>query len=81
VQLGNLTGLLAKIHPAIEAAHCSDLKDAGCVTKVAEENVRQSRGAIRERSPYVAKHLDDGTLALVGGMYDVATGRVTFLDH
>ncbi|HKC83387.1 MAG TPA: carbonic anhydrase family protein, partial [bacterium] len=81
VQLGNLTGLLAKIHPAVEAAHCSDSKDSGCVTKVAEENVRQSMRAIRERSPYVAKYLDDGTVALVGGMYDVATGRVTFLDH
>src|SRR5205809_63805 len=81
VQLGNLTGLLAKIHPAVEAAHCSDSKDAGCVTKVAEENVRQSIRAIRERSPYVAKYLDDGTVALVGGMYDVATGRVTFLEH
>src|SRR5436305_3599282 len=57
VQLGNLTGLLAKIHPAVEAAHCSDSKDAGCVTKVAEENVRQSMRAIRERSPYVTKHL------------------------
>jgi len=66
VQLGNLTGLLAKIHPAVEAAHCSDSKDAGCVTKVAEENVRQSMRAIREGSPYVAKHLDDGTVALVG---------------
>jgi carbonic anhydrase len=29
----------------------------------------------------VAKYLDDGKVALVGGMYDVATGRVTFLDH
>jgi len=42
--------------------------------------VRQSIRAIRERSPYVAKYLDDGTVALVGGMYDVATGRVTFLE-
>ena len=80
VQLGNLTSLLAKIHPAVEAVHCNDSKDAGCVTKVAEENVRQSIRAIRERSPYVAKYLDDGTVALVGGMYDVATGRVTFLE-
>jgi len=60
--------------------HCNDSKDAGCVTKVAEENVRQSIRAIREQSPYVAKYLDDGTVALVGGMYDVATGRVTFLE-
>lgn len=80
VQLGNLTGLLAKIHPAVEAAGCSDAKDGACVTRVAEKNVRQSMKDIRERSPYLAKYLDEGQIGLVGGMYDVATGRVTFLS-
>ena len=80
-QLGNLTGLLAKIHPAVEAAQCSDAKDEACVTKVAEKNVLQSMKEIRARSPYVAKQLDYGKVNLVGAMYDVATGKVTFLEH
>lgn len=80
VQLGNLTGLLAKIHPAVVAAECSTSKDEVCVTSVAEKNVRQSMKEIRDRSPYLAKYLDDGRIALVGGMYDVATGKVTFLE-
>ena len=78
-QLGNLTGLLAKIRPAIEKAHCADAKDAACVTTVAERNVTQSIEEIRRRSPYVAKALDEGKVQLVGAMYDVATGRVRFL--
>lgn len=80
VQLGNLTGLLAKIHPAVRTAHCSSPKDETCDTKVAEQNVRQSLKEIRDGSPYLAKHLDEGKIGLVGAMYDVTTGRVTFLD-
>jgi|SRR5579862_5320507 len=81
VQLGNLTGLLAKIHPAVTAAGCDNSKDDACVTKVAEMNVRQAVGEIRAKSPYLAKYIDEGKVGLVGALYDVATGKVTFLDH
>jgi carbonic anhydrase len=81
VKLGNLTGLLAKIHPAIEAANCKDSKDDACVTKVSLKNVLQSMKEIREKSPYVRKYLDEGKVELVGAMYDVATGKVTFLEN
>jgi carbonic anhydrase len=81
VKLGNLTDLLAKIRPAVEAASCSNSKDEACVSKVAAKNVLQSMKEIRERSPYLAKYLGEGKIELVGGMYDVATGKVTFLEH
>jgi carbonic anhydrase len=80
VEGGNLTQLLAKIRPAAEAAHCGDSKDEACVTKVAEANVRTSMREIRARSPVLANAIDAGTLRLVGAMYDVATGTVTFLE-
>lgn len=80
VELGNLTGLLTKIHPAIEAAACHDAKNARCVDEVAEENVRVSVRQIREKSPFIAKAIDEGTVGIVGAIYDVATGKVTFLD-
>jgi len=79
VELGNLTGLLAKIRPAVTAAGCSNAEDEACVTKVAEKNVLQSLKEIRERSPYLKKHLDEGKVGLVGAIYDVTTGKVTFL--
>ena len=81
VQMGHLTALLAKIRPAVQAARCSDAKDEACVTRVAEQNVLRSLREIHERSPYLAKYLDDGKVGLVGAMYDIATGKVTFLEH
>ncbi len=80
VKLGNLTGLLDKIHPAVDAAKCTDPKSEACVTSVAEQNVRQSLREIRARSSYLAHDLDEGEIQLVGAMYDVETGRVTFLS-
>lgn len=79
VQFENLTGLLAKIRPAVTAAGCTDSHDDACVTKVAEENVRRSMHEIRARSRELTQRIDRGTLRLVGAMYDVATGAVTFL--
>jgi carbonic anhydrase len=81
VKLGNLTGLLAKIRPAVVAASCSSSQDDACVTRAAELNVRHSMQELRERSAYLKQHLDDGKIALVGGIYDVATGTVTFLEN
>jgi carbonic anhydrase len=79
VKLGNLTGLLAKIRPSVAAAGCTNSKDDACVTHVSELNVRDAMKQIREKSPYLRKYLDEGKAGLVGAMYDVATGKVTFL--
>ncbi len=81
VKLGNLTGLLAKIRPAVTAAGCSNSKDDNCVNRVAEMNVREAMKAIRENSAYLKTYLDEGKIGLVGGLYDVATGRVTFIEN
>jgi carbonic anhydrase len=81
VQLGNLTGLLAKIRPAVAASGCDNAKDEACVTKVAEMNVRQGVREIRQKSPYLATYLDQGKILLVAALYDVATGKVTFLEE
>jgi carbonic anhydrase len=78
-QLGNLTALLAKIQPAVVAAGCKDATDDRCVTEVADANVRVSLEEIRKRSPYLAQHFDAGAVGLVGALYDVTTGKVTFL--
>jgi carbonic anhydrase len=80
-KLGNLTGLLAKIRPAVDAAHCGGSHEASCVDRVAEENVRLSMKQIRDGSPYLARHLDDRAIALVGAMYDIGNGKVTFLEN
>ena len=77
VQLGNLTGLLAKIEPAVAAAGPGTSKDAAYVSKVAEQNVRLTIKRIRDESPVLKELLDKGALGLAGGMYDLQTGKVT----
>jgi carbonic anhydrase len=79
-ELGHLTGLLAKIHPAVEGAACKDPKQDACTTDIARRNVLQSMAEIRTRSAYIAKALDEHRIDLVGGMYDVSTGRVEFFE-
>ncbi len=50
------------------------------VNRVAEINVRNMIAAIRADSPTLREMDDAGEIAIVGGMYDVVTGRVTILD-
>jgi carbonic anhydrase len=85
VELGNLTGLLAKIKPAMDAVPADDQprtsKNPAFVNEVSEANVRLVMKEIRERSPILREMLDSGQIVLVGGMYDLATGKVQFYDH
>lgn len=84
VQLGNLTGLLTKVEPAIDtvpaAVQPRTSKNYDFVDAVAEANVRQVLREIPERSPILREMLDKGEIGLVGGMYDLKTGKVTFFD-
>ena len=79
VKLGNLTFLLEKIRPAITATGPGNGKDHAYVDRVAEANVRQTIKEIREKSPIIRELADSGKMGLAGAMYDVATGKVTFL--
>jgi carbonic anhydrase len=80
-QLGNLTGLLDKIKPAVEATRYDGertSKNAEFVDKVAETNVRLTVGEIRRRSEVLAALEQDRKIALVGSMYHLVGGRVDF---
>ncbi|HVU26615.1 MAG TPA: carbonic anhydrase family protein [Verrucomicrobiae bacterium] len=85
VQLGNLTGLLTKIKPAMDTVpedHQSRTsKNYQFVDAVAEANVRLVMREIPERSPILREMLDKGEIGLVGGMYDLKTGEVKFFDN
>lgn len=82
VQLGNLTGMLSKIRPAVEAvpapAGGPTSKDTEFVQKVSDKNVELTINSIRERSPLLNEMLENGEIAIVGAMYDVDTGEVSF---
>ena len=83
-QLGNLTTLLSKIRPAIEAipqdVQPRNSKNKTFVEMVAKENVLLAMRQIRERSPVLREMIDSGQIRVVGGMFDLATGKVTFYE-
>jgi carbonic anhydrase len=82
VQLGNLTGLLGKIKPAMDTVPADvtprTSKNAEFVDQVAEANVRLVMQQIPDRSPILKEMLDNGQIGMVGGMYDLSTGEVRF---
>ena len=84
VKLGNLTGLLGKIKPAATAVS-ADIKDRSSknvafVEMVAENNVKMTVETIREKSPILREMEQKGEIKIVGAMYDVKTGKVTWYD-
>ena len=79
-RLGNLTQLVQKIDPAVEAIEGErDVDNAGYVDGVAEENVRMVIAEIRRESSVLATMEEEREIRIVGGMYDVSTGVVRFI--
>ncbi len=79
VKMGNLTALLAKIQSAVRDSGPGNSKDKAYVTKVTQQNVRDSIQEIRERSSILRELIDSKQIGIAGAMYDVSTGSVTFL--
>jgi carbonic anhydrase len=81
VNLAHLTGLLDKIQPAVKAVSLeSQLSKAELVQKVAEKNVQLTVSQIRSQSTLLEEMIQHGDCGIIGGMYDVETGRVTFFN-
>ena len=78
VELGNLTGLLNKIKPAISivANRGVAADDAGFVDEVALENVQVSLDTILNDSPVLKEMVDNHEVKCAKGMYSVQTGEV-----
>lgn len=83
VVLGNLTQTLANIKPAVAAVEGFEpdrsSANATFVQAVAKENVVLSLERIRSNSPLLRAMEESGEIILQGGMYDLASGKVTFL--
>ena len=86
LHMGNLTGLLAKIRPAVQTV-AKDWKDGEMNSKndkfveaVMHENVKLSIKNIREQSGIIHELEKKGKVMIVGAAYDVETGKVTFFE-
>lgn len=84
VELGNLTSLLNKIKPAIESEKTIVENRNGSnitfVNKVAEHNVFGTIDRIRKESSLIAATEQAGDIKIVGGLYDIVTGKVSFYE-
>ena len=80
-ELGNLTGLLDKIKPAIpKTKYDGDRSGSNYdfVDAVARTNVEMTIEQIRVNSPVLKKLEDDGKIKIVGSMYHLVGGEVEF---
>ncbi len=84
-QLGHLTGLLDKIQPSVAEAKAKlpgvAATDAKFIEEVAESNVHHVTQQIREQSPVLRALIDSGKVGIVGGIYDLDSGKVQFFKH
>ncbi|HPF97697.1 MAG TPA: carbonic anhydrase family protein, partial [Mangrovimonas sp.] len=85
-KMGNLTAMLAKIKPAVNAvtepadASLRNSKNLEFVDAVAEKNVFLTIENIRKQSPILQEMENQNEIDIVGGMYDINTGAVTFFE-
>lgn len=85
-ELGNLTGLLDRIEPAVDLVSknwmdgMKNSKNAKFVDAVGEANVRLARDSVVKESPVIKELVDAGKVIIVGAVYDLESGVVRFLD-
>jgi carbonic anhydrase len=84
VELGNLTGLISKIKPAVEQETTTtenrNSSNSVFVENVAELNVSLSVKNILLKSPIIAEMVKNGDIGIVGGVHDISTGEVKFFE-
>ena len=84
VELGLLTGMLEKIQPAVDAvtspADAADRTSANpdFVADVARTNVLRNVAGVTSRSEVLREMAESGSIQIVGGMHDLASGGVEF---
>ena len=80
VELGNLTGLVNKLQPAVEAVKNEiGPNDALDINQIAEVNVTLTIEDIKQKSPILRDMFEKREIGISGAMYDVNTGKVDFL--
>ncbi|WP_405412017.1 carbonic anhydrase family protein [Maribacter sp. Asnod1-A12] len=83
-RLGNLTALINKIEPAVEAVKeptdesLRNSKNLEFVDEVSAKNVELTIDNIRKQSPVLAEMEENGEIMIVGAMYDITSGAVEF---
>jgi carbonic anhydrase len=84
LKLGNLTQLLAKIQPAIDSVPddglARDSSNKAFIKQAVKANTELSVRRVRAESEVLRKLEEEGKIKIVGAIYDVKSGLVTWLD-
>lgn len=84
-ELGNLTQMLDKIQPAVNAIKTPEGTDRSSkniefVNQVSAKNVELTIARIKAESPVLNEMFENGEINIVGAMYDVKSGAVRLLS-
>ncbi|HEX2529018.1 MAG TPA: carbonic anhydrase [Geminicoccus sp.] len=74
---GHLPDLVAALKPGVQRA--IDRKPDALLDAAILENVRYNMERLEDATPIVAEHVASGKVQVVGGVYDIATGKVTMV--
>ncbi len=84
VEMGNLTTLLSKITPSVEAEKTTienrNSSNETFVENVSVINVKHTINLIKEKSSILKEMIDNGEIGIVGGTHHLVTGQVTFYE-
>ncbi|KJD36643.1 carbonic anhydrase [Tamlana sedimentorum] len=85
-EMGNLTKLIEKINPAVEAVtepadeSLRNSKNLDFVDTVSKKNVELTIDRIHAESPILSEMEKDGEIKIIGAMYNITTGAVEFYE-
>ncbi len=85
-KMGNLTALISKIKPAVNAvtepkdASQRNSKNSDFVDSVSKKNVQLTIDRIHAESPILTEMEKGGEIKIIGAMYDINTGEVDFFE-
>lgn len=81
VELGNITALLSKIKPAVNAVITEDVAvEDSSIEQVTVQNVKESIANLMGQSAILKELVDEGAILIKGAVYDVASGKVDLVD-
>ncbi|HMQ46958.1 MAG TPA: carbonic anhydrase family protein [Saprospiraceae bacterium] len=83
VKLGNITAMLSKIRPAVDKVSYEGDRTSSnpaFVHQVCESNVKHTMDQIRQNSSILKEMEDNSQIKIIGGVYDMDSGKVTFLE-
>ena len=86
VKLGNITGLLEKIKPAVIRSKANfkgetTSSNPKFVEAVCHANIELMVNEVRKNSTVLKEMEDKGEIKIIGGYYDMCTGKVEFSEN